>query len=146
MASLGHIYVGLAAARIAAPRDAKLPPRDLALVFAGLSMLPDADVLAFAFGVPYESPFGHRGFTHSLVFAAAIGLAALAVTRRWRAALLVAATVATHGPLDTLTDGGLGAALLWPFTTHRYFAPWRPMPVAPIGLGFLSPGGLACAW
>ena len=44
--------------------------------------------------------------------------------------------------LDTLTDGGLGIALLWPFSNERYFAPWRPLPVAPIGLRILSPHGL----
>ncbi len=32
-------------------------------------MLPDADVLSFNFGVAYGNVFGHRGFTHSLVFA-----------------------------------------------------------------------------
>ena len=45
-----------------------IPPR---LLFAGivLAMLPDADVLAFKFGVAYGNIFGHRGFTHSLLFA-----------------------------------------------------------------------------
>ncbi len=40
-----------------------IPPR---LLFAGvvLAMLPDADVLAFKFGVSYGNVFGHRGFTH----------------------------------------------------------------------------------
>jgi hypothetical protein len=49
--------------------------------------------------------------------------------------------VASHGLLDTLTDGGLGCALFWPFDTSRYFAPWRPIPVSPLGLGYLSPYG-----
>ena len=40
-----------------------------------------------------------------------------------------------------MTDGGLGCALLWPISLTRYFAPWRPIPVAPIGLGFLSIDG-----
>ena len=40
-----------------------------------------------------------------------------------------------------MTDGGLGCALLWPFSLSRYFAPWRPIPVAPIGLDFLSLDG-----
>jgi inner membrane protein len=50
--------------------------------------------------------------------------------------------IATHGLLDTLTDGGLGIALLWPFSNERFFAPWRPLPVAPIGLRILSRHGL----
>ncbi|MEP7347936.1 MAG: metal-dependent hydrolase, partial [Gemmatimonadaceae bacterium] len=36
-------------------------------------------------------------------------------------------------------------ALLWPFSNVRYFAPWRPIPVAPIGLDFLSERGLRVA-
>jgi hypothetical protein len=45
----------------------------------------------------------------------------------------------------SLTDGGLGCALFWPFDLTRYFAPWRPIPVAPIGLAFLSPYGVRVA-
>ena len=44
-----------------------------------------------------------------------------------------------------MTDGGLGCALLWPFDLTRYFAPWRPIPVAPIGLSFFTPFGGAIA-
>ena len=47
--------------------------------------------------------------------------------------------------LDSLTDGGLGAALLWPLSTARFFAPWTPIPVAPIGGGMLSARGLYVA-
>jgi inner membrane protein len=53
--------------------------------------------------------------------------------------------LATHPLLDTLTDGGLGCALFWPFDLTRYFAPWRPIQVAPIGLAFLSPYGAIVA-
>ncbi|KFB98094.1 putative membrane-bound metal-dependent hydrolase [Trabulsiella guamensis ATCC 49490] len=45
-----------------------IPPR-LLLTGIALSMLPDADVLAFKFGIAYGNIFGHRGFTHSLLFA-----------------------------------------------------------------------------
>ena len=146
MASLGHVYVGLAAARLASPREAKLPLRELCFVFAGLSMLPDADVVSVALGIPYESQFGHRGASHSLLVALFVASVAWGATRSFRTGLLVLGTVASHGLLDTLTDGGCGVALLWPFSKERYFAPWNPIPVAPIGLGFLSPRGLACAW
>jgi hypothetical protein len=44
-----------------------------------------------------------------------------------------------------MTDGGLGCALFWPFDLTRYFAPWRPIQVAPIGLAFLSPYGAIVA-
>jgi membrane-bound metal-dependent hydrolase YbcI (DUF457 family) len=59
-----------------------------------------------------------------------------------RVAVFAVAVLASHGLLDTLTDGGLGCALFWPVDLTRYFAPWRPIPVAPIGLAFLSPYGL----
>ena len=50
---------------------------------------------------------------------------------------------ASHGILDAMTDGGLGIALLAPFANTRYFLPWAPIPVAPIGLAaFFSKWGL----
>lgn len=33
------------------------------------SVLPDLDVLAFRFGIPYAAEFGHRGVSHSLALA-----------------------------------------------------------------------------
>jgi inner membrane protein len=36
---------------------------------AACAMLPDADVIAFSFGIPYDAMLGHRGLTHSLFFA-----------------------------------------------------------------------------
>jgi len=112
-----------------------------------LSLAPDLDVIGFRFGIRYGDPFGHRGATHSLLVAALGGflvslLAGKMSSRRGPLALLCAAVLASHGLLDTLTDGGLGIALLWPFSTERYFAPWRPIPVAPIGARMLSARGL----
>ena len=111
--------------------------------WSALAMLPDLDVIGFALGVRYGDPWGHRGAAHSLVMAAALGVAVTAIARRrglppGRTALFTITVLASHGLLDTMTDGGLGCALLWPFSHTRYFAPWRPIPVAPIGLDFLS--------
>ena len=55
------------------------------------------------------------------------------------------AVVASHGLLDMLTNGGLGIALYWPFSYERLFAPWRPIPVAPIGMSFFSARGARVA-
>ncbi len=109
-------------------------------------MLPDADVVAFAFGVAYEDAWGHRGATHSLVFAGVVGAAAALMAprfgqRRLKTWVLASLVVASHPVLDTMTDGGLGCALFWPFDLTRYFAPWRLIPVSPLGLDFLSPSG-----
>jgi len=107
------------------------------------SILPDADVVGFVLGVQYGDFLGHRGFTHSLTFAALLGLAVAyfifpeerTPTRRfWKLAGFFAFVTATHGLLDTITDGGMGVALFSPFNLNRYFAPWTPVFVSPIGL------------
>jgi len=110
-----------------------LRPRHL-LAASLLTVLPDIDVLAFPLGIPYGSTFGHRGFTHSIVFAAiaaAVATVALRADRRTFALLFVCA--ASHGILDAMTDGGRGIAFFSPFSNHRYFLPWRPIRVSPIG-------------
>jgi inner membrane protein len=147
MPSIGHIAVGLAAARME-----RTPPRfsrwSWALWLTTLSLLPDADVLAFSLGIPYRAPFGHRGAFHSIAFALIVGTlvwagaAALRLPAAFRLSLVGGLVVASHGLLDTLTDGGKGIALLWPFSNERYFAPWRPIPVAPIGAGLFTDAGI----
>jgi inner membrane protein len=151
MASLGHLAVGMAAAQI--HRDDRPSPRpslSATLFWSALSFLPDADVVGFAMGVRYADEWGHRGATHSFVFAAAlgaaIGVAALFLRRpAIRTGITAALVLASHPLLDTLTDGGLGCALFWPFDLTRYFAPWTPIPVSPIGFGFFSPYGIYVA-
>lgn len=125
-------------------------PIAAAVLWSSLSLLPDVDVIGFPLGIRYADPWGHRGATHSFAFAllvaAGIWIAAKAARLpAWRTALVAAAVVASHPLLDTMTDGGLGCALLWPFSDHRFFAPWRPIPVAPIGPAFVSARGLRIA-
>jgi inner membrane protein len=140
MASIGHVAIGLVIGRCMSGPCGRVA-RDMAVCTA-LSLLPDIDAVGFALGVPYGAPLGHRGATHSLLVALAVGAAAALAYRcpRDRSLTMIAlvAVTASHGLLDTLTSGGLGVALLWPFSLTRYFAPWRPIPVAPIGLGLLS--------
>lgn len=151
MASLLHVTVGIAAGRLVTPRGRRAWGAMVGL--AALSMLPDADVLAFSFGIPYHHPLGHRGATHSVAFAVAMGLlvgagAAIARAGPRRAAQLGAVaglTVLSHPLLDAMTTGGLGVGLWWPWSTERIFGPWRPIPVAPLGWGFLSESGLRVA-
>ncbi len=110
------------------------------------AMLPDADVIGFAVGIEYADPWGHRGATHSLAFAGAAALLAVALLRPARyllAGLFLFLSMASHGLLDTLTNGGLGAALFWPFDDSRFFAPITPIAVSPIGVSdFISERGL----
>ena len=107
----------------------------LVLALCVLAVLPDLDVVAFGLGIPYAHPLGHRGFSHSLLFAiASRRLVARFEFRSWRALPLLFAAIASHGVLDALTDGGLGVGFLIPFSNERFFAPVRPLPVSPIGL------------
>jgi inner membrane protein len=116
------------------------------------AVVPDLDVLAFRFGIPYEAPLGHRGFTHAFAFAVLLGgAAALALRALLRGAArppfartfaLLALATASHGLFDAMTDGGLGVAFFWPFDDTRYFFPARPIAVSPLGVGrFLSARG-----
>ncbi|PTA73184.1 MULTISPECIES: metal-dependent hydrolase [unclassified Stenotrophomonas] len=142
------------------------------LLAAGVAaaMLPDADVLAFALHIPYADAFGHRGASHSLLFACL--LAALAALfaffgrrRPWsayvcqprlapttvrstmastlQAAVFVFICAASHPLLDAMTSGGLGVALAWPWSEQRFFAPWRPIRVSPFAPQFFSARGIA---
>ena len=73
--------------------------------------------------------------------AAVLALAAVGRLRRTRRVILLWAilfgVMASHGLLDCLTDGGLGIALLAPWSAERYFAPVQPIPVSPIGPGIV---------
>lgn len=148
MASVGHIAVGLAAARVY--RRQAGPHWPSAALWCTLSLLPDLDVIGFSAGVRYGDPWGHRGATHSLVFSIALGVT-IGLLAHWfnrpaiRTGLVASLVLASHAALDTMTDGGLGCALWWPFEETRYFAPWRPIPVAPIGPAFFSAAGAAIA-
>lgn len=127
-------------------------PKRVWVVGAVCSAIPDLDVLGFRFGIRYGDFWGHRGFTHSLAFAAL--LAGVVVVLEFRQALPSVSryylwtyfflATASHGLLDAMTDGGLGVAFFSPFDNRRYFLPWRPIRVSPIGFGrFFTERGLA---
>lgn|SRR5215813_3175889 len=101
------------------------------------SALPDVDVIGFSFGIRYGEFWGHRGITHSILFAVIVGVAAgwwlggTEAERAWQSSLLFLITL-SHSVLDAMTDGGLGVAFLLPFDDGRYFFPWRPIFVSPL--------------
>ncbi len=49
---------------------------------------------------------------------------------------------ASHGLLDAFTNGGKGVGFFIPFDNRRYFLPWHPIQVSPIGFAFFSREGL----
>ena len=137
-----HAVLPLAIA-VAAGRG-RISPK-LAIAGAVFAVLPDADVIGFRFGIEYAHEWGHRGASHSIVFAA---MCAAGLSLVWKEARSVAGfafltfAMASHGLLDTLTNGGLGAALWWPFDETRIFAPHTPVQVSPIGAAFFSMRGV----
>ncbi|HUR80612.1 MAG TPA: metal-dependent hydrolase [Thermoanaerobaculia bacterium] len=118
-------------------------PRGAVLAAVAGSIVPDLDVIAFHFGIPYASPYGHRGITHSLLFAFVYSLLAALLLRTRRAFPFVFLCAVSHTLLDAMTNGGLGVALLAPFSNERFFFPWRPIRLSPIGARFFSERGLA---
>lgn len=111
------------------------------LLIAGclVSLLPDADVVTFALGIPYASEFGHRGFTHSICFGLGTGLLFAPFARILKSTPLktfvwIAICTISHAVLDALTNGGLGVAFYWPISEERFFLPWPIIEVSPIGI------------
>ena len=125
-------------------------PKRVWAVAAMCSAFPDLDVIGFRLGIPYGDFWGHRGFTHSLVFVALLAGVTMIVGFRsgvpelGRIPLLSYLFLATasHGVLDAMTNGGFGVAFFSPFDTSRYFLPWRPIRVSPLSFGrFFSSQG-----
>jgi len=111
------------------------------LLAAGVlaSVLPDIDTIGYRLGVPYESLFGHRGLTHSVLFALLLAIAGALAHRRLNTTALKAfvfllAAAGSHGLIDAFTNGGLGVLSFWPFSEKRFFASTRVIEVAPIGV------------
>lgn len=117
------------------------------------SLLPDIDVVGFKIGIAYGDFWGHRGFTHSLVFALitgfTVGLACyhrlgINSPRWWRYVALFSCVTASHGVFDAMTNGGLGIAFLAPFDNTRYFFSWTPVEVTRVGFhNFISYKGIS---
>lgn len=99
------------------------------------TVLLDVDAIGRPFGLGDVGLVGgHRGLTHSLAFAAALAIAAVAVTCRgtaWKGRRLgawayFALAFALHGALDAFTTYGEGVMFLAPFSGWRFKAAWQP--------------------
>lgn len=136
-----HTVAGAALATAAfSPRPA---PRRVWIAAAILAAVPDVDAIGRPFGnLAIEAPFGgHRGFTHSVMFALVFG----AITTwgffrapEWsglhrRLFLALALAIASHDVLDALSTIGNGVAFWAPFSWTHYEFVWQP-------LGEIGPG------
>ncbi len=115
-------------------------------------MIPDLDVIGFRFGIAYADALGHRGFTHSILFAAMaaiitpfIDFPKINAFRRawWIVAGLAFIATLSHGVIDAFTDAGLGVGFFIPFDDTRYFAPWRPLATSPLSISAFIDGPAA---
>lgn len=143
MASIfGHAIVGFTLSKVFLSKNSKL-----LLLFAIVStILPDLDVLAFNLGIPYEHPFGHRGFTHSILFAiiwTTLLMMFLGKQNKKIWWLVIFLSTISHGVLDAMTSGGKGVGFFIPFNNSRFFFPFRDIRVSPIGIDkFFSKWGI----
>lgn len=134
MASIfGHGLVAFTTAKVIDSKTSKL----LLFLAIGSSILPDLDVLAFKFGIDYLHPLGHRGFTHSILFAliwSGVLSFFFGKTRKLIFMIVLFLSTISHGILDAMTTGGEGVGFFIPFENSRHFFPWRVIQVSPIGI------------
>ena len=150
--ALGQWYVPAEASAKAGPQ--RSVPLRFWIWTVFCAMLPDVDVIGFSLGISYDDILGHRGLTHSFVFAALVGAIAAAQCqipnpksqtpnpKRLGLFVYFILIAASHGVLDAFTNGGRGIAFLAPFSNARFFFPWRPIQVSPIGVRFFSGRGV----
>jgi len=126
---VGHVLGGLGAYTALAPREPLSTKRALLVAAAVLS--PDSDVILLFFGVGE-----HRGWTHSLLFCAAVSIFVWLLVRGWRSrapsrlflALLAATT--SHLLLDWLMHCGPPIQPFYPLSKHGFNCPVQLIPTA----------------
>ena len=147
--AFGHALTAIAIGKTRSKKESALKFLFLCCFCA---VIPDADVLAFQFGIPYDHFLGHRGFFHSFFFSAWLAIIIVLIFYRkvklyerkgMFLLLLFFLCGSSHAILDMLTDGGRGVAIFSPFNNNRYFFPIRPIKVSPLSAGkFFSEYGL----
>jgi membrane-bound metal-dependent hydrolase YbcI (DUF457 family) len=112
---IAHGLIGASIIAATLPAASPLRHWKLLLLGAALSIFSDLDY--------FLETSQHRGFTHSLIFAAGVSLVCVAVARlaNIRIAIGCAVAIFSHGLLDFVTTKTMpGVELLWPFTTRRF--------------------------
>jgi inner membrane protein len=132
-----HAIVGLGLARLYVREPMPWAYWGLATL---LPIVPDLDVFSI---YAYGNLLGHRGITHSLLFALLLSVIVTAATFRWfrvrwwTLAILFFAIIASHDLLDAMTRGGENIPFFWPFGGR--YGNWGPLPVSDISLDLPDP-------
>lgn len=109
--------------------------------------IPDINTLSYLLPIAETHSLGHRGLTHSVLFAFVLAFAIVRLLYRqftpshwayWGLHLWFFLLTLSRGLLDALVDSHLGAAFLWPFDTQRYLFTWRPLLDVPIDISMLT--------
>jgi membrane-bound metal-dependent hydrolase YbcI (DUF457 family) len=112
------------------------------IVVAGLSMLPDLDVIPAV--LLRDMHRYHNSFSHSLLFGVPIALLISGVFSRvyrsniWLWFLICLLSYDLHVIMDALT-AERGVMMFWPLTDARYVSPVRIFYGLQWGLGWFSP-------
>ena len=123
------------------PYKGKLLPT--LLILMACATIQDLDVIGFEFGIHYRDMLGHRGFSHSILFALILGMfISYFFFKEERTKTIDFISISwfyflcavSHGVFDAMTDGGLGVGFLIPFSSERYFFSFRPIPVSPLNM------------
>lgn len=127
--------------------------RQRKLVFCALSAvcsaLPDIDVAGVWLGIGRIGMWGHRGFTHSVLFAFLAGVAVASLCFRpvdwrskrwWSTVAYFFAVTASHGVFDALNESPFGVAFFAPFSPARYLFPYHLLPGIGVSRFFTSFG------
>jgi inner membrane protein len=143
MASIfGHSAVGYTLTKLMDDKNLKW----LLLAAIISTILPDFDVISFKLGIPYIHPLGHRGFTHSILFALLWALLLMSTLGRQNKTLwflVIFLSTVSHGILDAMTTGGRGIGFFIPFKNDRFFFPFQVVRVSPLGFKkFFSEWGM----
>ena len=111
------------------------------LVAAGMAaaVIPDLDVITGRLlQIPHTHDFGHRGATHTLLFALLLAVFATLGAKPLRARpatvfLFIALATLSHPLTDMLTRGGKGIMILWPLEDTRFKFIAQPIEATPVG-------------
>lgn len=118
---LAHGLFGASVVAVSIPGVSIIRDWRALLMGAGVAICPDVDYL-FYLGLRLGESW-HRSFSHSIVFALAVGLLASSLTRatNTRGFLVYSLAALSHPILDALTSQGTGGVeFFWPLLTDRF--------------------------
>lgn len=138
---ISHPLFGAGASYILHRSHPKKFSRRFILLSTLCQWLPDIDTVAYLFAIDEQHPLGHRGLTHSGIFALMLAYVVMAIFYRplksnrlqwWGYYTWFFLITLSHSLFDALVNSSLGIAFFWPVDTQRYLFDWKPLMDVPI--------------